>query len=114
MWGLTIPTAFESGCQAPPAPVLCSGRHREHEQPDSGGWMDILAERPLIPASFLLLSMSLIHPPAHGRFLLPFFYSYTPVRTGPLAMIRPISPFTYSWILVFSGLAAYLPDISDA
>ena len=53
MWGLTIPTAFESGCQAS-------------------------------------------------------------VRTGHLAMIRPISPFTYSWILVFSGLAAYLPDISDA
>lgn len=53
MWGLTIPTAFKSGCQAS-------------------------------------------------------------VRTGHLAMVRSIFPFPYSWFLVFSSLAAYLPVISDA
>ena len=71
--------------------------------------MDILAERPLIPASFLLVSMSPTHPPPKAGFclLLPFWfclmvygnaghgflflYSYAPVRTGHLAKERPIS-----------------------
>ena len=96
--------------------------------------MDILADSPLNPASFLLDSMSPTHPPPKAGFcfLLPlwlvclsmamlgmafFFSSYAPVRTGHLAKERPISwsfpPFSYSWILNFSGLDAYLLDIPD-
>ena len=88
--------------------------------------MDILADSPLIPASFFLDSMSSTHPPPRaGSFTLChsglcfvvysyavhgfLFTSYAPVRTGHLAKERPISWslsfYLYSWL---SGLVQLL------
>ena len=88
--------------------------------------MDILADSPLIPASFFLDSMSSTHPPPKaGSFTLChsglclevysyavhgfLFTSYAPVRTGHLAKERPIpwslSFYLYSWL---SGLVQLL------
>ena len=88
--------------------------------------MDILADSPLIPASFFLDSMSSTHPPprADSFTFIPFwslfsglwlcgawlsFSSYAPVRTGHLAKERPISwslsVCLYSWL---SGLVQLL------
>ena len=88
--------------------------------------MDILADSPLIPASFFLDSMSSTHPPpkAGPSTFMPFWslfgglwlcwawLSYLfacPVRTGHLAKEMPISwslPFyLYSWL---SGLVKLL------
>ena len=88
--------------------------------------MDILADSPLIPASFFLDSMSSTHPPPRADSLLlchsglcfvVYGYavhgflctSYAPVRTGHLAKEMPISWslsfYLYSWL---SGLVQLL------
>ena len=88
--------------------------------------MDILADSPLIPASFFLIPMSSTHPPpkAGSCTFMPFWSlfcglwlccvwlsvsSHAPVRTGHLAKERPISWslsfYLYSWL---SGLVQLL------